>query len=109
VSPLLQADLSGLAPAYLAVAEYDPLFDEGLAYAEALREQGNALTLQVAEGLTYDFADVGHGGRGWGDLCRAAGLGVGQGGLRIAQLFRSWGCLPIAQGRSYRGIATSLT
>ncbi|UVK85180.1 alpha/beta hydrolase [Pseudomonas sichuanensis] len=55
VSPLLQADLSGLAPAYLAVAEYDPLFDEGLAYAQALREQGNALTLQVAEGLTHDF------------------------------------------------------
>lgn len=55
VSPLLHADLSGLAPTYLAVAEYDPLFDEGLAYAQALREQGNALTLQVAEGLTHDF------------------------------------------------------
>jgi acetyl esterase len=33
---LLQADLSGLAPAYLAVAEYDPLLTR-LAYAEALR------------------------------------------------------------------------
>lgn len=55
VSPLRQTDLGGLAPAYLAVAEYDPLHDEGLAYGQALQAQGVAVTQVVAQGLTHDF------------------------------------------------------
>lgn len=40
VSPLLAPDLSGVAPAHVVVAEFDPLHDEGVAYAERLRASG---------------------------------------------------------------------
>ncbi|MGB3123914.1 MAG: alpha/beta hydrolase [Pseudomonas sp.] len=54
-SPLLTPDLSDVAPAFIALAGFDPLLDEGRAYAERLAQQGIKLECQVFEGLVHDF------------------------------------------------------
>lgn len=40
VSPLLADDLAGMPPTLLLAARYDPMYDEGLAYAGRLRDAG---------------------------------------------------------------------
>ena len=57
-SPLLATDLTGMPPAYVALAGLDPLFDEGLAYADRLREAGADVTLARNEGLLHGFAGI---------------------------------------------------
>ena len=52
---LRHGDLAGLPPATLLVAEYDPLRDEGLAYAEALAAAGVAVTTEQAAGMVHGF------------------------------------------------------
>ncbi|OAP62321.1 hypothetical protein AYL99_04524 [Fonsecaea erecta] len=54
-SPLLAKDLKNLPPALIQVAGMDPLRDEGLAYAEALKAAGNAVTLKTYKGLPHGF------------------------------------------------------
>ena len=46
-------DLSNLAPAYIAVCEYDPLRDEGIAYAARLTEFGTSVKLSNWQGQIH--------------------------------------------------------
>ncbi|ROT35094.1 hypothetical protein SODALDRAFT_346625 [Sodiomyces alkalinus F11] len=54
-SPLLSRNLSGLPPAMVQVAGLDPLRDEGIAYAEALKAHGVPTTLHVYKGVPHGF------------------------------------------------------
>lgn len=58
VSPALAADLSGLAPALIVTAGFDPLRDEGDRYAAALRDAGNRVDHRRMRSLTHAFANL---------------------------------------------------
>ncbi|MFX6911421.1 alpha/beta hydrolase fold domain-containing protein, partial [Acinetobacter baumannii] len=47
--------LAGLAPAVVTTAWFDPLRDEGKAYADALAKAGVALKYHAGEGLIHGY------------------------------------------------------
>jgi acetyl esterase len=53
LAPLAAESLQGLPPAFVAVAEYDPLRDDGLRYVQRLRESGVAAECHIGHGLLH--------------------------------------------------------
>jgi acetyl esterase/lipase len=54
-SPLCAADLSGLCTAIVVTAGFDPLVDQGEAYAKRLRDAGVAVVYRCYDGLAHAF------------------------------------------------------
>ena len=54
-APLHAVSHAGLPPAYIAVAEHDPLRDSGTAYADALRAAGVPVQVDAGPGLIHGY------------------------------------------------------
>lgn len=53
-SPIKASDLSGLPPALIQTAEFDPLRDEGEAYGSAIEAAGGDVTVHRYDGVVHD-------------------------------------------------------
>jgi acetyl esterase len=58
-APLLAPDVEGVAPAWMGLAECDPLVDEGVEYADKLRMAGVPVELEIYRGVTHEFVKMG--------------------------------------------------
>jgi acetyl esterase len=58
-SVLHAEDLSGVAPAVIGVGEFDPLRDEGVAYAKKLSDAGVEVLLHRFDGMVHGFYGMG--------------------------------------------------
>ena len=58
-APLIARDHSRLPPSLIIVGEYDPLRDDGIAYAARLRDAGNAVELADYPGMVHPFFSMG--------------------------------------------------
>lgn len=58
-APLNAPDAEGVAPAWIGLAECDPLVDEGIAYADKLRAAGVAVDIEIYRGVTHEFIKMG--------------------------------------------------
>lgn len=68
-SPLRAADLSGTAQALVLTCAYDPLCDEGIAFAQRLEREGVRVT-------HMHFSDQPHGFMSMGRIVRTAGVAI---------------------------------
>lgn len=57
LAPANTADLSGLPPAFIATAEYDPLRDDGARYAELLSAAGVPVELRNEPALVHGYVN----------------------------------------------------
>ena len=55
LSPIKAESFAGLAPAVIATAGFDPLVDQGGAYAKVLREAGISVTYRCYDSLAHGF------------------------------------------------------
>lgn len=58
-APLKSADVDGVAPAWVGLAECDPLVDEGVFYADKLRAAGVPVDLEIYRGVVHGFITMG--------------------------------------------------
>ena len=80
-SPLLAADHRGLAQAYIVTAGFDPLLDEGAAYADKLSSAGVPVTYECFEGMVHGFITM-------GGVLAAAGHALYRVGHGLSQAFQ---------------------
>jgi len=58
-APLNADDVDGVAPAWIGLAECDPVVDEGIAYADKLRASGVPVELEIYRGVIHEFVKMG--------------------------------------------------
>jgi acetyl esterase len=58
-APMNAPDHAGLAPAWIGLAECDPLVDEGVQYADTLRMAGVPVDLEIYKGVVHGFITMG--------------------------------------------------
>lgn len=69
--PLQSRDLSGLPPAYITVAHFDPLRDDGWLYAQRLKQSGVAATFRDEPQMVHAWLRARHMSEGAQDGFRA--------------------------------------
>jgi len=80
-APLLAANFKGLPPAFILTAGYDPLADEGMAYARKLEENGVRIT-------HVHMSDQMHGFLTMGRVIRASDVALEMAGACLARELR---------------------
>jgi acetyl esterase len=54
-APLMVEDVSGLPDTFISAAEFDPLRDDGVLYADKLKQAGVDVTLRLEQGVGHSY------------------------------------------------------